>query len=170
MVNQECLNPPRQDVSNAPAAPRRVFLRDLTFEEQLALMWSWWWRQMCMGALAMALIIIPSFIFGIVFAVVLGMHGKNANEAIQSLHTTLQIAGFLMGAVAGFACVFPTIRWFTQTHLGSFELQIFRIPKTTPAPAAKDESRADFVCDRCGSPVKWGQEYCLGCSEKLDYR
>jgi hypothetical protein len=147
----------------------RVSFKNLTFEERLPLVWGWWWRQMLVGVLATIVALVPFVAIGIIVGIVAGLKGGDAQQAVQSVTSQLQIAGFIVGAVAGFLSFFSIIRWLTTVRIGSFELHIIRIAQASAPAAGLEKPESELVCEACGSPVSLGQEFCPGCSEKLEF-
>jgi hypothetical protein len=141
----------------------RVAFRDLGVGEQLSMMWSWWWREMVLSAVATVVAIVPFSILGGIVGGVLAAQGRDPVKAIAGASFLIQVSAVVVASVAGFFSMFWLIKWVTGERLGKYEVHIVRVP---PAPA---EPEGKYVCDRCNSPVVWGQSNCPTCGERLEY-
>jgi hypothetical protein len=146
-------------------AAKRVFVKSLRFRDQITVVWGWAWRSLCIGVIvyivAFVLIVFVLFLIDLVFVSV----GRN----VSFVRTFLFVLLGMMSLFIGFASELVLIDWLSKSRIGDFELWLLRTKVTTDGTRETSPEEEQYLCDKCGSAIDWGDPYCRTCGDKLDY-
>ena len=109
-------------VNNQNSNTQRVSIKDLGFEDQLKIMWGWFWRGLCVTAIATILAMLVGAIVGGIFGFVLALLGRD----IESVKIYLQLLGGAIGFIIGFMSLLPLINWITRAEYGYYQIWIVK--------------------------------------------
>jgi hypothetical protein len=147
----------------------RVIFKDLPLKEQLPIMWAWFWRQLFVSAIAGLVALVPIVLLTLLFHLLFPISSTNGIEGARNIVAHVQASSLIVGTIVGFFSLLPLIGWLTRDRFGGHELWLVRVAKEPPTLSTNSRTEDEFICEACGSSIKWGNAYCTSCGSKLEY-